>query len=237
VLLSLVNCHSREEHLNVVRETWLPLVSDEADVKVFRGRGANREPQSDEVFLDCGDGYQDLPDKVRSIVKWAYDHGYDYVLKCDDDVVLKPKELLCSGFEKFDFTGCLEPGCKSGEIKTPWGFCYWLSRRAMELVKDYPLPGQTGSTHSYKHNNDEAWVSTILYKNGIHLNNDQRYYLHRSYVSSAVRPLRAPKRERPKQTQPAPGTFAWCMYIDHGLHNLSAETICDEFKKVFAANL
>jgi hypothetical protein len=238
-LIAIVNAHCREEFADTVRSTWVPKVPNTTDVKFFRGRGAQREPKEDEVFLDCDDTYLGLPDKVRSIVRWAYNHGYDYVLKCDDDVVLKPVEMLVSGFDRHDFTGSQDPKVVSGEIRTPWGFCYWLSRKAMKLVVDAPLPGEPGSTHSYVHNNDEAWVSTVLYVNGIFLNNDQRYFLYRGKVDCPrkdnPRALRRHK-ERPYQEPYPVGTFAWCLYIDAGLHHLPAHVILTEFRKIFEEN-
>lgn len=236
VLLAIISCHSREEFSNAVRCSWKPLVPAGVEVIFFRGRGTNRAPKSDEIFLDCGDSYQDLPEKVKAIMQWAYERGYDFVLKCDDDVVIKPKELLSSGFDKYDFTGCMDPKVVPGEIRTPWGFCYWLSRRSMKLIVEAPLPGQPGSTHSYHHNNDEAWISTVLYINNIFLQDDQRYYLHRGFIPEKVRPLRTPKRPRPRPVDPISGTFAWCIYIDAGLHNLPASMIIDEFVRIFEAN-
>jgi len=56
------------------------------------------------VFLDCGDGYQDLPEKVKAILQWAYDQGYDYVAKLDDDTVLRA-DLWYQSFPRSDFSG------------------------------------------------------------------------------------------------------------------------------------
>ena len=233
-LLAVVNCHSREEFSSAVRSTWLPLVPEGLDVRFFRGRGAMREPLADEIFLDCDDSYEGLPNKVQEIVRWAHTHGYDFVLKCDDDVVIKPKELLASGFERSDFTGCQEAACKSGEIRTPYGFCYWLSRRAMELILATPLPGQPGSTHAHKHNNDEAWVSTILYKNNIFLQHDARYFLHRGVRPVVKRPLRCPQRPIPMEKPCADGAFAFCVYLNWtGFHQTPKEEILYEFKLLF----
>jgi hypothetical protein len=212
-------------------------VPEGLDVKFFRGRGATREALADEVFLDCGDDYGSLPNKVQEIVRWAYDKGYDYVLKCDDDVVVKPKELLASGFNQHDFVGCQEPACKPGEIKTPYGFCYWMSRKVMKLVIDAPLPGQPGSTHVSNHNNDEAWISTVLHINQIFLTHDARYFLHRGgrpRPAPAARALRAPVRMRPPENNPPPDAFAFCVYLNwNGFHCTPTETILQEYQYLF----
>lgn len=221
ILLAIVNCHSRDEFSNAVRSTWLPAVPQGMDVKFFRGRGATREPLADEVFLDCRDDYEGLPEKVQAIFKWAYEQGYEYVAKVDDDVVVKPAAWL-NGFHRCDFTGGLETACKPNEIQTPWGFFYVLNRKTMKLVIDAPLP---------THGNDEAWVSTILYTNGIFLNNDHRYYLHRGGRPRMLqRPLRAPKRDYPAVASPTADAFAWCVYLNwNGFHNTPREELMKEF--------
>jgi hypothetical protein len=220
--MAIVNCHSREEYSDAIRKTWLPSVPSTFHYKFFRGRGATREPLQDEVFLDCADDYNNLPNKVQEIVRWAYEHGYDYVLKCDDDVVVKPAQMLASGFDNHEFTGCQEPACKPGEIRTPFGFCYWLSRKCMELVLASPLP---------THNNDEAWVSTILYTNKIYLTHDPRYFLHRGdRPKPQRRPLRGPKRSVPMVAGPPENAFAYCVYLNwNGFHCTPLETILAEF--------
>lgn len=236
ILIAVVNCHTRPEFSDVIRSTWGPTVPSTADMKFFLGRGPERDPKEDEVFLDCDDSYQGLPNKVQEIVKWAYIHGYDYVLKCDDDVVVKTHELLASDFTNYDFTGGLEPACKQGEIQTPFGFCYWLSRKAMALIVDAPLPGQPGSTHKDWHGNDEAWISTVLYINSIILHPEPRYYMHRGAhpVPKKVHP-RQPPRPVP-MTQPIqPNAFAVCMYLNmSGWHMTPNEQIIEEFKNTWS---
>lgn len=239
ILIAVVSAHSRELFADTVRSTWASKVQG-ADLKFFRGRGATRDPKHDEVFLNCGDGYLELPDKVRSIIRWAYDHEYDFVMKLDDDVVLKPAQWLSSGFQNYDFTGCQDPKVVPGEIRTPWGFAYILSRRSMELLKDAVLPGESNSLWPGNyHNNDEAWVSTILYVNNIFLNDDQRYYLYRGPRPEAPLPRfsRGIRRVKPPNDGPREGTFAWCLYIDAGLHNMPAETLTNEFKRIYQENL
>lgn len=233
----MVTCHSRPEFLDAIRRTWLPLVPPTADVKFFFGRGGTREPLHDEVFLDCDDAYAGLPNKVQEIMRWSHDKGYEFTLKCDDDVVLRPEALLSSGFVSHDFTGCQEPSCKPGEIKTPWGFCYWLSRKCMKLIIDNPLPGQTGSIHNHVHNNDEAWVSTVLHYQGIFLHSDERYYLYLGKPPApppTARPLRRPK---PPEKVPVSGAFAFCVYLNWcGWHMTPTATVLEAFYKLFTEN-
>ena len=207
------------------------------DIKFFRGRGATREPKNDEVFLDCGDAYLDLPEKVKAVVTWAYEQGYDYVAKVDDDVVVKPQEWY-NGFMRTDFSGWQDPGCKPGEIRTPWGFFYVLNRRCMELVVKAPLPGRPGALHNHVHGNDEAWVSTVLHYSGIFLSSDPRYFLYTGEKSTGKRSLRAPLRPAPTPRVPVPNYFAVCIYLNWtGWHNTGPEVILREFHRIFKEGL
>ena len=236
MLLAIVSCHTREEYSNAVRSTWLPSVPPELDVKFFRGRGAAREPLSDEVFLDCDDSYNGLPNKVQEIMRWAYEHGYDYAAKVDDDVVVRPREWYQS-FKRCDFTGCQEAACRPGEIRTPYGFFYVLSRRTMQMVISAPLPGNPGSTHSHWHNNDEAFVSTILHINGIRLQHDSRYFMFRGrriQSTNTKRSLRAPPRIAMPVDTPPSDWFAICIYLNwSGWHQTPMEVNLGEFKRIW----
>ncbi len=216
--------------MSAIRNTWLPFVpKEQAEVMFFRGRGALREPLSDEVFFDCPDDYQSLPEKIRLIVRWAYEHGYDYVLKCDDDVILDSEKMLASDFTGYDFVG---RGNDTRTYPVPLGFCYWLSRKAMELLIDAELPNN---------NNDEVWVTSNLAKGNIILHNDDRYCLHRGnrndFIDPVKRPLRVPPRivtRNNKNLQQAGGTFAWCLYITWlGYRELPQEANIEEFYRLW----
>ncbi len=207
------------------------------DVKIFRGRGATREPLPDEVFLDCGDAYLDLPEKIKAIFTWAYEHGYDYCAKLDDDVVFLPKRWFVE-FHKTDFSGWRDPGCKPGEINTPWGFLYTLNRRCMQLIVEAPLPGRPGSTHNYVHGNDEAWVSTVLHTKGIFLTHDVRHHIYQGNPEDflKLKPKRSLRFTRgiPPKRELTPEVFAAVIYLNWtGWHNTGSDVVVREFYKVW----
>ena len=225
VLLAVVNCHTRLAYQQCIRDTWLPLVNG-ADVRFFLGP-STREPQADEVFLDCDDSYQGLPSKVRAIARWAQEHGYDYVLKIDDDVIVVPHKLLASNFQSYDFVG------HRNDIRpypVPYGFCYWMSKRSLVLVASAELP---------RDNNDEVWVTSTLSKDGITLHHDNRYVIHtgrQEDFAPKVRGLRAPKRDK-AWVDPVDGPFAWVMYIPWvGYGSLPHDQNIAEMKRVFNVN-
>lgn len=140
LLLAIKGCERDQKtgvH-QVLRETWVRNVTD-ADIYFFIGHGSHPlEP--DEVRLDCGDAYLDLPAKTRAILKWSLEQNYDFTFLCDTDTYVVPDRLLASGFEEFDLVGLF-----NGEIGVPkatdghWAWVsggngYWLSKRATEIV-------------------------------------------------------------------------------------------------------
>jgi galactosyltransferase len=223
-LIAIINARHRQEWRDAVRGTWFKQVPrDKCDVMFFMGRGEPRQFLADEVELDCSDKYEHLPEKVQSITRWALDRLYHHMLKCDDDVVLRPTDLLNSGYEKHDFSG------KANRPPQPYvvsfGFNYWLSRKSMEIIAKAKLP-EDGS------NDDEKWVAKNLWDHGISLVNDDRYRLHTGWeVYPEVvyrRALRVPRVSAPIKD---PQMFSRCIHIEGS--DVSQEMKLKEFRTVF----
>ena len=225
-LIAIVHCRTRQPYMDAIRSTWLPQVPTSADVRFFVGRGEQRQLPDDVVELDCGDGYESLPEKVKAIASWSLQNGYSHALKCDDDVVLLPVSLLASDYFRHDFVG--HKNSSKEDPAPPYGFCYWLSSKAMEIVSKAQLP--VG-------NFDEGWVRTKLYEHGIVLHHDPRYFLHfgkKEDFISKRRPLRFSRENTTLQAQPVSGTFAWCMYLAWtGYKNLPDDRVTQEMHKVW----
>jgi hypothetical protein len=162
------------------------------------GRGP-KLPKEDEVILDCGDAHSDLPEKIREIARWAYNHDYDHVVKLDDDVVIDPKRFLTLvGYH--DFTGMGKTVDGTAEtIQMPYGFCYVLSRKAMSIVANSPLPEEDTRYEQRHRNNDEYWVSWLLQKEGIYLHVN---WLGRLWDGTDLYPE-------------LPGTVVFCVHMHH----------------------
>ncbi len=212
-LIAVIHCRTRQPYMDAIRSTWLG--------------NEHRDYPEDVIQLDCDDSYMGLPEKVRAIARWALERGYDYMLKCDDDVVLIPSKLLDSGYDHHDFVG--HKNASKEDPVPPYGFCYWLSKRSMTIVAGSELPAG---------NYDEGWVRTKLYEHGITLHHDPRYFLHfgkkEDFVSKR-RPLRFERANTIPPIKPVEGTFAWCLYIPWvGYKNLPVERNIEEFKKIFA---
>lgn len=215
ILLAVVSCHSRPEFSDAVRNTWATKVPDGVDIRFFLGRGPN-VPKKDEIILDCDDSHEGLPEKVREIVRWAHCNGYDSVSKIDDDVVMDPVKFFRSGFYKFDYVGYRPDGVDGYGIegkgfegaKGTWGFCYTLSRRAMEVIVNSPLPGEEGSAWDSscgdRHlGNDEYWICRLLHLNKIYLHVEQRYHLRTGDAT-----------ELPE----VPGVFLFCVHMHNTMN-------------------
>lgn len=127
----------------IIRNTWYKLWEkqrDKIDLKFFYGNipeGVEpRAAREDEVMLDVSDRYIDLPGKVQAMFKWALDNGYDYVLKCDDDVFIYPDRLLERFDPALDYTGFVSD--RGPDNIYCCGAAYWLSKRAMEVIVAAP---------------------------------------------------------------------------------------------------
>src|SRR5882762_8403414 len=136
-LISVVSAHHRTQWRDAIRDTWLPRVPvDKADVRFFMGRG--RTDNSDEVVLNCDDSYMGLPEKVREIARWALNNEYDYMLKCDDDTIIRPEELLACGYENHPYSGKINRHLDGFTV--PVGFNWWISKECMNIIMNAELP-------------------------------------------------------------------------------------------------
>ncbi len=148
------------EQVDAVRETWGADVSRFAnvDIKFFYGKpkdGYPRKPEADEVFLDCGDGYDSLIAKTVGICQYVSDNGYKFVFKADDDTAVYVERLLIELLENsFDYAGYLHGGVCSG------GPGYMLSEHACKIIATQGRQPR----HSYA---EDVHVSRVLESAGI----------------------------------------------------------------------
>jgi len=120
-------------------------------------------PQADEVLLPVPWDFKHLALKVREIMRWAHAQGYDHVFKVDTDTYVDIPRLLASGYAAHDYVGF--PFARDGWAQASGGAGYWLSRHAMEAVKDAPVE------LAY----EDTWVGQTLRHAGILLRHDSRY--------------------------------------------------------------
>lgn len=146
--LTHIRCNDQQARVNKQRATWIAEL-DGVDYKFFYGRGGNREPLKDEVYLDCGDKYTDNPAKMKAICRYALGAGYDYLLRLDDDTFIYPDRLLSLDWQH-DYVGA-----PKGDFHP--GGCLFLSRRAMELIA-------AARPTSYA---DDLWIGQAMIDNRI----------------------------------------------------------------------
>lgn len=158
------------EKLEAVRNTWAKDVEafdDYVTFKFFFGKGGDRQPGPDEVFLDCPDNYEGLPHKVKAIYQWALAHGFDYVFKGDDDTYIYVDRLLATDFQDQQYVGYCsdEPTQPTATIYASGGSGYWLDKKCMEII----INSQPNDWA------EDRWVGGVLYARGIKAKRDARY--------------------------------------------------------------
>lgn len=230
-LIAIVNARSRQNTwAQAVRSTWFSQVPEElADVKFFVGRGDGELPE-DTVALDCDDAYAGLPGKVQEIARYAHRHGYRYVMKLDDDVVIRPRMLLQSGYDKQPYTGRANRRPNTSDpFWVPMGFAYWFNRDCMKVVSEAALP---------PNNDDERWVAQNLHHAGVSMQDDKRYHLYMGGLLD-----RPPRVNRPLRIGLAAqdesvfnNGFAWCIFMETGgtPSHIPTEDKIREFHRVFS---
>ena len=207
-LIAIINARHRSDWRERIRNTWGPQVPRDLgiDAFFFVGRGTPIPDMDSVVELDCDDGYTSIPAKVQAITKWAREHGYHYMLKCDDDVVLRPHDFATSGYEQSKYSG--RANRPPQPYTVPYGFGYVIDGECMDIIIQSLLPTQHPEPFD-----DERWVAEILWNRGIQLNDVRRYQLchYRDYDRSLN------------------NGFAFCIHLPD-----AQEVKLIEFDKVFA---
>jgi hypothetical protein len=159
VLIAVPSCHSLKQYEEVIQSTWGKDIPPEVDLRFFLG---NPEVSlaHDEVFLKVEDGFDSLTNKTVALYAWALEQGYEFVFKCDLDTLVRPRLLLASGFEAYDWVGGANSFFASG------GAGYVISRKAMQYVVD------AGGAPGFE---EDVHIARILLSHGIELHNDPRF--------------------------------------------------------------
>lgn len=158
LLIAVKSCQpdKREGFHEPIMNTWgQEAKSLGIDVRFMMGSNGETNqpiPSRDEMYLNAGDRYDDLPEKTQQICRWMLGKVYDFVFLCDTDTHVRPAKLLASGFQNYDYSGKIDKpwdtpfyyqainragGIEVHERCYPWasgGFGYTLSRRAAEKV-------------------------------------------------------------------------------------------------------
>ena len=147
--------------VEAIRDTWLKDVT--FDYKFFYGRGPDAFRKSDTVFLNAPDDYHHSDQKIRGVIRYALEHGYDRLLKIDDDVYAYWNRITAN-VPSADYVGGGPFGPGSAYCS---GAAYWLSRKAMEIL-DRARAGCWA---------EDRWVGETLQRANIHCAFDPRYFV------------------------------------------------------------
>ena len=163
-LIAIMSCHAKRSWVDAQRQTWVKDVvsSGYAVVKFFYGAPKTAfsayAMEDDEVWLGGDDSYAGIPLKVQGICRYAVDHCYDYVAKCDDDVYAVPGRFPSLPLTAGYIGRFRSPYGKVYPVHFASGFWYWLDNRCAKIVADTPWNGDW---------QDERFVATALARHGI----------------------------------------------------------------------
>ncbi len=158
-LIAIMTCNAKRAWADAQRQTWVKDIvsSGYADVKFFYG-APTYAMVDDEVWLGGDDSYAGIPLKVQGICRYAVDHCYDYVAKCDDDVYAVPGRFPSLPLTAGYIGRFRSPYGKVYPVHFASGFWYWLDNRCAKIVADTPWNGDW---------QDERFVATALARHGI----------------------------------------------------------------------
>ncbi len=184
ILLAIFSCHSyvytadgfrdwftrtTVDRVRGIRDSWLKDVT--GDYKFFSGKSLihTRTPLPDEVFLNAPDDYHHSAEKIRALIRYALDNGYDKIFKVDDDCWVYYDRLMAN-VPTADYVGS-DRGEPLDGLKADFcpGFSYWISKRAMELLDKSPAGIWA----------EDRWLGEALKKQQIRCAFDNRYHLVR----------------------------------------------------------
>jgi hypothetical protein len=100
--------------------------------------GGNAAPKwpDEAILMGVKDDYHHTYEKNNAIIRWALARGCNHLFTCDVDTYVVVPRLLACEFEEHDYMG---HRCDEGHAGGGYG--YWLSRRAMEILRDDPPNG------------------------------------------------------------------------------------------------
>jgi hypothetical protein len=162
-----------------IRKTWINDLHavEGLDYRLFYGR-CQKRLLPDEVWLDIPDDYFGLPYKTRESLRWALDHGYDYIFRAFTDTCIHPLRLKTCGFPQHDYFGCFPGGVGDGPNEQGWygyasgGPGYWLSRRAAIAV----IQSEPDRTIRDDYWAEDLWVGDVVGRAGFKGQHDERFF-------------------------------------------------------------
>lgn len=160
MLLAIITCKENADRVRAQNDTWIPrAVAAGYHVQIFDGER-----------LGVPDDYYSLIQKTQAVCQWAINHGYERLLKVDDDCCIRVDHLHPTNF---DYAGIVVAANDCGSIIPPGvppkpkgtypynyasGGAYWLSRKAMAIIADAEPNGDWA---------EDRFVGNTLARHGI----------------------------------------------------------------------
>jgi len=160
------------------RDTWLKDLDGRMAYKFVLGREC-QNPGPDEIIVDAGDSYRDLPFKTKVARAWATANGFGYTFHCGADTYIVVSRFLQVNYENFDYLGYLMHDmhrlCKTENVLfSQGGAGYWMSPKAAEVVEKATPPDWVKFA-------DDVFVGhTLLHTPGIVAAHDEGYWPRRN---------------------------------------------------------
>jgi hypothetical protein len=151
VLVALISCnlHPHIERTKFCLDTWGCDLPEGFDLKVCTGANLSTSEQ-------WGNR-----ERMKAIATYALDHGYDWVLKTDDDTDIRFYRLKIP--HSADYAGWV-----TWKRNCDWprehcqGGCYWLSRRSLEVIERESIEDSYDLRRL-----EDRWVEMVLSDAGI----------------------------------------------------------------------
>ena len=177
-LIAVLSSQHNALATDAMRETWLN--NSSVEYRVFLGETKHNRPlRAKEVLLPAPDDDRKLVFKVVQMIRWARQHDYTHVFRCNDQIYAVSGRLLKSGYQEHDYAGLVCNGTEWSDWKE---FClggagYWLSRKAMDALISAEITTPFKEGHV-----EEGHVAMTLAATGIRPVHDRRYrYTRRVY--------------------------------------------------------
>lgn len=175
LILGICSCKYNADKRIACRNTWARNLDHNKDLDIkFFYAGDMKDARRDEILLECGDGYYDLPEKVFKFFEYCLNnYEFDYLFKCDDDTYCAVDRLMelvntmddpARGFKAYDI--------KSNQDHLQGGAGYLLSRETVEKILALGIPDNEAEDVCVYQNLTEAGI-TITFDGGFYPKNDK----------------------------------------------------------------
>ena len=124
IIIGVLTCPKNRNQAIGIRDTWLKLIPAHVQVLFVFGRpGRPSSLEGDQLYLDCKEAYEHLPQKAHLFFKYCEDNlDFDHILKIDDDTYVDVAKFLSFDNEGSDYTGLFLGMGDDESVTRTWHF-------------------------------------------------------------------------------------------------------------------